>query len=104
MDLMILLAGAQSNPMHVCGLMLFEKPHGPTRAGKGDRRCLNATVISCNGSMDFGFVSIGASLHDLPALAGNVEKAWRELKQTAPEDLRGKSGERVAARIQSELP
>ena len=28
MDLMMLLAETQSSPMHVCGLMLFEKPRG----------------------------------------------------------------------------
>ena len=28
MDLMMLLAETQSSPMHVCGLMLFEKPVG----------------------------------------------------------------------------
>lgn len=42
---------------------------------------LNATVISCNGSMDFGFVGNGASLHNLPALADHVDQAWRELEQ-----------------------
>ena len=43
---------------------------------------LNATVISCNDSMDFGFVGNGASLHDLPALAEHVDRAWRELNGT----------------------
>jgi len=47
---------------------------------------LNATVISCNGSMDFGFVGNGASLHDLPALADHVAQAWRELEQATPEN------------------
>lgn len=47
---------------------------------------LNATVISCNGSMDFGFVGNGTSLHNLPALADNVEQAWRELEQAARAD------------------
>ncbi|MBS3824709.1 MAG: wax ester/triacylglycerol synthase family O-acyltransferase, partial [Wenzhouxiangellaceae bacterium] len=45
---------------------------------------LNATVISCNGSMDFGFVGNGASLHNLPALAVHVEQAWRELVRVTP--------------------
>jgi WS/DGAT/MGAT family acyltransferase len=44
---------------------------------------LNATVISCNDSMDFGFVGNGASLHDLPALAERVGDAWRELREAA---------------------
>jgi len=47
---------------------------------------LNATVISCNGNMDFGFVGNGASLHDLPALADHVARAWRELEQATPEN------------------
>ncbi|MDT8322347.1 MAG: wax ester/triacylglycerol synthase family O-acyltransferase [Xanthomonadales bacterium] len=42
---------------------------------------LNATVISCNGSMNFGFVGNGASLQNLPALAEHVARAWRELEQ-----------------------
>ena len=46
---------------------------------------LNATVISCNGSMDFGFVGNGASLHDLPALADHVGRAWRDLERATPE-------------------
>lgn len=40
---------------------------------------LNATVISSNDRMDFGFVGNGASLHNLPSLARHVESAWREL-------------------------
>jgi len=40
---------------------------------------LNVTVISSNDRMDFGFVGNGASLHDLPTLAGHVEDAWEEL-------------------------
>ncbi|MDT8408408.1 MAG: wax ester/triacylglycerol synthase family O-acyltransferase [Wenzhouxiangellaceae bacterium] len=45
---------------------------------------LNATIISCNENMDFGFVGNGASLRKLPDLAGHVEQAWRELEQAAP--------------------
>ena len=45
---------------------------------------LNATVISCNGNMDFGFVGNGASLHNLPALADHVAQAWRELEGVTP--------------------
>jgi len=45
---------------------------------------LNATVISCNDSMDFGFVGNGASLHNLPALAEHVAQAWRELARVTP--------------------
>lgn len=44
---------------------------------------LNATVISCHDSMDFGFVGNGSSLHDLPALAEHVGDAWRDLQQIA---------------------
>ena len=40
---------------------------------------LNATVISSNDRMDFGFVANGASLRQLPALARHVEAAWQEL-------------------------
>ncbi len=45
---------------------------------------LNVTVISCNGSMDFGFVGNGASLRNLPTLADQVEQAWRELARVTP--------------------
>ncbi|TVQ27391.1 MAG: wax ester/triacylglycerol synthase family O-acyltransferase [Wenzhouxiangella sp.] len=45
---------------------------------------LNVTVISSNGNMDFGFVGNGASLRDLPALAGHVQRAWRALLRSTP--------------------
>ncbi len=45
---------------------------------------LNVTVISSNGNMDFGFVGNGASLRELPALAGHVEKAWQALLRGTP--------------------
>jgi len=47
---------------------------------------LNATLMSCNDSMDFGFVGNGASLHDLPALAERVGDAWRELREATLDD------------------
>jgi diacylglycerol O-acyltransferase / wax synthase len=45
---------------------------------------LNATVISSNDRMDFGFVGNGSSLKNLPILAGHVEAAWRELSSAMP--------------------
>lgn len=45
---------------------------------------LNATVISANDRMDFGFVANGASLRRLPALAGHVQSAWQSLLATTP--------------------
>jgi WS/DGAT/MGAT family acyltransferase len=47
---------------------------------------LNVTVISSNDRMDFGFVGNGASLHDLPTLAGQVESAWQELVRATPDN------------------
>ncbi len=41
---------------------------------------LNATVISSNDRMDFGFVANGASLRRLPLLADKVEAAWQDLQ------------------------
>ena len=43
---------------------------------------LNATVISSNDRMDFGFVANGASLRRLPLLAAQVEAAWQDLLAT----------------------
>ncbi len=43
---------------------------------------LNVTMISSNDRMDFGFVGNGASLHELPTLAGHVEEAWQELRES----------------------
>ena len=54
---------------------------------------LNVTVLSCNGCMDFGFVGNGASLHDLPDLAGHVEKAWRELQRATSEAPRHRAAD-----------
>ncbi len=45
---------------------------------------LNATVISSNDRMDFGFVANGASLRRLPALAAHVEAAWQDLLAISP--------------------
>ena len=45
---------------------------------------LNATVISSNDRMDFGFVANGASLRKLPVLAGHVEAAWHRLSAVTP--------------------
>lgn len=45
---------------------------------------LNATVISSNDRMDFGFVANGASLRKLPLLAQHVEAAWRRLLAATP--------------------
>ncbi|MGY6553956.1 MAG: wax ester/triacylglycerol synthase family O-acyltransferase [Wenzhouxiangella sp.] len=45
---------------------------------------LNATVVSTHEHMDFGFVANGTSLRRLPALAGHVEDAWRDLLATRP--------------------
>ena len=68
-------------PLYLNGAPLMAVyPVSAIAAGVG----LNATVISCNGSMDFGFVGNGASLHDLPALADHVAQAWRELEQATP--------------------
>jgi len=46
---------------------------------------LNVTIISCNGSMEFGFVGNGASLRKLPSLADHVEQAWQELARATPD-------------------
>ncbi|MFW5816703.1 MAG: wax ester/triacylglycerol synthase domain-containing protein, partial [Wenzhouxiangella sp.] len=45
---------------------------------------LNATVISSNDRMDFGFVANGASLRNLPSLAEHVGAAWGELAAATP--------------------
>ncbi len=45
---------------------------------------LNATVISSNDRMDFGFVANGASLRNLPSLAEHVGAAWQELNGATP--------------------
>jgi diacylglycerol O-acyltransferase len=46
---------------------------------------LNATVISSNDRMDFGFVANGSSLRRLPALASHVESAWHDLLAASKE-------------------
>jgi WS/DGAT/MGAT family acyltransferase len=45
---------------------------------------LNATVVSSNDRMDFGFVANGSSLRNLPLLAERVEEAWRLLEAASP--------------------
>ena len=45
---------------------------------------LNATVVSSNDRMDFGFVANGASLRNLPSLAEHVQTAWQALEAATP--------------------
>jgi WS/DGAT/MGAT family acyltransferase len=55
---------------------------------------LNATLTSYHDCMDFGFVGNGASMHDLPALAVQVQDAYEELKAASKRP----GGRRRAAR------
>jgi hypothetical protein len=41
---------------------------------------LNVTLTSYGDSMHFGFVGNGATMHDLPSLALDVQEAYEELK------------------------
>jgi len=74
------IPGSQ-RPLYLNGARLKSVyPISAIAAGVG----LNVTMISYSDSMDFGFVSNGASLRDLPALAGHVEAAWRALRESTP--------------------
>ena len=44
---------------------------------------LNATLTSYHDRMDFGFVGNGATMYDLPSLAGHVRAAYEELEAAA---------------------
>lgn len=57
---------------------------------------LNATLTSYHDRMDFGFVGCGATMHDLPTLAGHVRAAYEELRATASRSDARSKGRRPA--------
>jgi WS/DGAT/MGAT family acyltransferase len=67
-------------PLYLAGAELIAAyPMGPVFEGAG----LNVTVLSYQGSVDFGFNAASSSVPDLWTLADSVQAAFEELKQAA---------------------
>jgi len=62
------------------------------------------TLTSYGGSMDFGFVGNGATMHDLPSLALDVREAYEELKAAVTSESSSAAPRRRPARAAKRRP
>ena len=58
---------------------------------------LNITILSYNGSMDYGLIACRRAMADLPAFARHLQAAHRELLDLVKADRAASGGRRLAA-------